>query len=178
MPVQRPVPSDRHAAISGRERTVIRGIDGELMEHHGHRRSRFRAQNYIRAIDLEIAGCCIRCKLAPDELRQGYPVPPTSAQEFVRRRHRTKASFERCYEIGDRSAPLAGMGDDGADRGECVFDTVVEFGQQSALLVLRLLALGYVNADSDDSVWVAFTAKGNETARLYPTQLATRTDDT
>jgi hypothetical protein len=55
---------------------------------------------------------------------------------------------------------------------------MVELGQQSALLFIHLFALGYVNADADDSVWVSFAAIGNETARLDPSLLATRANDT
>jgi len=55
---------------------------------------------------------------------------------------------------------------------------MIELGQQSTLLFLHPFALGYVNADADDSEWVSFAAKGKETARLDPTQLTTRTNDT
>ena len=104
-------------------------------------------------------------------------MPPTGAQQFVCRCHRANASIERRYEIGDRSAPLPRVGDDSADGRECVLDAMVELGQQSALLFLHPFALGYVNADADDSVRVSFAAIGNETARLDPSQLATRTND-
>src|SRR5262245_33856990 len=55
---------------------------------------------------------------------------------------------------------------------------MVELGQQSALLFLDPFALGYVNADAHDSVWAPFAVKGKETARLDPSQLASRTNDT
>ena len=74
--------------------------------------------------------------------------------------------------------PCRGVGDDSADGRECVLDAMVELGQQSALLFLHPFALGYVNADADNSVWVSSAAKGKETARLDPSQLATRTNDT
>ena len=72
--------------------------------------------------------------------------------------------------------PCPVLGDDSADSRECVLDAMVELGQQSALLFLHPFALGYVNADADDSVWVSSAAKGKETARLDPSQLATRTN--
>ena len=96
----------------------------------------------------------------------------------MRRCHRANASIERRYEIGDRSAPLLSVGDDSADGREGVLDTMVQFGQQSALLFLHAFALGYVNADADHSVGLTCTAEGDETARLDPSQLATRTNDT
>ena len=54
---------------------------------------------------------------------------------------------------------------------------MVELSKQSALLFLHPFAVGYVNADADDSVWVSTATKGKETARLDPSQLATRTND-
>ena len=55
---------------------------------------------------------------------------------------------------------------------------MVEFGQQSPLVFLHPFALGYVDANADDALWVSTAAKGNETARLDPSQLATRANDT
>ena len=55
---------------------------------------------------------------------------------------------------------------------------MVELGQQIALLFLHLFALGYINANADDSLWVSTAAKGNETARLDPSQLASGANDT
>ena len=99
-------------------------------------------------------------------------MPPTGAQQFVRRCHRANASIERRCEIGNGSAPLPGVGDDSADGGKCVLDAMVELGQQSALLFLHPFALGYVDADADDAVWLSFAIVGNETARLDPSHLA------
>src|SRR5215510_11145038 len=54
---------------------------------------------------------------------------------------------------------------------------MVELSQQSALLFLHPLALGYVNTDAHDSVWMSCTAEGKETACLHPSQLAVRSND-
>ena len=63
------------------------------------------------------------------------------------------------------------------DGRECILDAMVELGQQSDLLFLHPFALGYVNADADDSVRASFAIVGNETARLDPTHFATSTND-
>src|SRR6516225_10233608 len=73
LPVQPPVPSDQQTSLPGRERTVLCGVGGKLMEHHGDRLTRFRAQEGCGAFDVGIAVCGIRRKLAPDEIRQRYP---------------------------------------------------------------------------------------------------------
>src|SRR5215471_6266837 len=95
----------------------------------------------------------------------------------MRCRHRANASLKRIYETIDRSASPVGVGDDCADGRESVFDSMVEFGDQYALALLRALALGDVNADADDTVGVSFVVIANETARLDPSHLATRSND-
>ena len=55
---------------------------------------------------------------------------------------------------------------------------MIELGNQIALLFLHPFAVGYVNADADDSMRASFTAIGNETAGLDPTHLAISTNDT
>src|SRR5262245_51798244 len=169
------VPSDGHATLLCRERPVLCGVCGELMKYHGHRLTCLRLQQDVRAVDLGVAAGCVRCELAPDQLCQRHPLPPTRAQKFVRRCHRANASIERHDEISDRSAPLPGAGNNSTDGRECVLDAMVEFGQQSSLLLFHPFALGYVDADADDSVWKSSAAKRKKTARLHPTQLASGT---
>src|SRR5262245_14419779 len=172
------MPTDRHAPLVGRERAILCGVGGELMQHHGHRLTCLRLQNDFGAANLSVVAGGVRCKLAANEFCKRYPIPPAGAQQLVCCCHRANASIERRYEIGDRSAALPGVGNNSADGRERVLDAMVELGQQSALLFLHPLALGDVNADADDSVWVASAAKGKETARLDPSQLACRTRDT
>src|SRR5262245_61305857 len=100
------------------------------------------------------------------------------AQQFVCRGHGANASIERGYKIGHRSAPLPGVGNKSTNGRECVLDAMVELGQQGALLFLHSFALGYVNADADDSVRASRSVIRNETARLDPSHLATGTNDT
>src|SRR6476660_1528701 len=92
--------------------------------------------------------------------------------------HRPNTPVERSHEVAHGVACLQCLTGDGANRREHVLNAMVELGQQSALLFLDLFALGYVNADADDSVRASFAAKGKETARLDPSRLATTTNDT
>src|SRR5258705_10370159 len=102
------------------------------MEHHGDRLPSFRAQHHVTAVDLAIVACSVGCKQAPEEFRQRHALPSTGAQEFVRRRHRMEAPLKRLYEIGNRVAPMAGVGDDSSDGGECVLDAMVKLGVQAS----------------------------------------------
>ena len=55
---------------------------------------------------------------------------------------------------------------------------MVEFSNQLVLLLLHLLPLGYVDADTEHPLRVAVACVRDETARLDPTHLATSTCDT
>ena len=61
---------------------------------------------------------------------------------------------------------------------EHVFDAMVEFSNQLPLLFLDPFALGYIDADADDTMRSSFAVIGNETARLDPSHLATSANDT
>src|SRR5262245_50364737 len=95
-------------------------------------------------------------------------MPSMGAQQFVCRCHRANASIERRYEIGDRSAPLPGMGNNGADGRECVLDAMVELGGQSALLFVHPFALGDVDVHADQASCVTGLVILYRTARLDP----------
>jgi hypothetical protein len=55
---------------------------------------------------------------------------------------------------------------------------MVELGEQRALLFLCSFALTDVDADADYPQRTTFSSVGNETARLDPSELAVRTNDT
>src|SRR5262245_20018494 len=95
----------------------------------------------------------------------------------MRSRQRLYAANERGREIGKRTLRVLGLGDDSADGREHVLYAMVELRNKYALLFLHPFALGYVNADAHDAVWMFSAAKGNETAGLNPSQLATRTNN-
>ena len=125
--------------------------------------------------------CCrlhtVRVRV-PDEFPQRHPATDgelkSSCVDAIDRMRPSSAATKSLH----RAAGLHRVGGDCADGRERVLDAMVQLGQQSALLFLDPFALGYVNADADDSVRLSSVAKGNETARLDPSQLATRTNDT
>ena len=53
---------------------------------------------------------------------------------------------------------------------------MVEFSNQLPLLFLDPFALGYIDADADDTMRSSFAVIGNETARLDPSQFASAND--
>src|SRR5215470_11843467 len=89
----------------------------------------------------------------------------------MRCRHRVNASLKRAYEIGHRSAPLLGMGNDSGDGRNRVLDAMVELGIQKFLGLLSSLALGDVDADADDPLRARVTIVRNETTPFHPTNL-------
>src|SRR5262245_5093728 len=168
MTVQVPVPPDRHATVSSRERAVLGSVGGELMEYHGHRLTRLGLQQDARSADLGVVAGGVRCKLAPDELHQRHPMPPMGAQQFVCRCHRANASIERRYEIGDRSGPVPGVRDNRADGRERVLNAVVKFSIQDFAGLFGSLALGDVNVHADQASRVTGLVILYETAGLDP----------
>src|SRR6185295_11316664 len=130
VPVQSASPTDRHAALFGRQRAVLCRVGGELMKHHCHRLTRLRLQYDFGAVDLGIVAGGVRCEFAANELRQQNSLPPTGAQQLVRGCHRANAPLEGYYKIGYRPTPLAGVGNDSFDGRERVLDAMVKLGDQ------------------------------------------------
>src|SRR5262249_55687617 len=85
---------------------------------------------------------------------------------------------ERSHEIGKRTARDQRLGDNGADGCKHILYAMVEFRDKNALLFLDPFSLGYIYADTDDSMRMSITVVSNETARLDPTHLAAGTSDT
>src|SRR5262249_18543289 len=69
----------------------------------------------------------------------------------MRCRHRVNASLNCRGEVGDRSAPLAGVGNDSADGRKCVLDAMVKFSIQDFAGLLGSLALGNVDVHADQA---------------------------
>src|SRR5436190_18910118 len=90
------------------------------------------------------------------------------AQQLMRCCHRANPSLKCRTEISDRSAPLPGLGDDGTDGGEGVFDAMVELSIQDHSSLFGSLALGDIDVDADQTFCVAGLVILNETARLDP----------
>src|SRR5262249_34879446 len=86
--------------------------------------------------------------------------------------HRANASLKCRSEICDRSGPLPGMGDDGSDGCERIFDAVVEFGIQDFAGLLGSPALGDVDVHADYSLGAPLAIVQGEAARLDPSHLA------
>src|SRR5688572_10346934 len=93
-------------------------------------------------------------------------------------RQRLCPALERSREVWQRPMDSLSLSDDGDNSREYVLHTMVELRQQGALLFLHPFALGYVNADADDSVWALPASIDNEAARLDPSQLTTRPSET
>src|SRR5262245_56554403 len=89
--------------------------------------------------------------------------------------HRANAALERCDKIFDRSASFPGVGDDGADGGKCVLDTMVELGIQDRSGLLGSLAFGDIDVDADHASCVAGLVILHVTARLDPPDRSTGT---
>src|SRR5689334_11693896 len=89
-------------------------------------------------------------------------------QQFVCRCHRANTSVERHCEIGDRSVPLPGVGNDSSDGRERIFDAMIEFGIQDFAGLFGLLALGDVDVHADQASCVAGLIILDEATRLDP----------
>src|SRR5262245_17760479 len=150
--VQPPMPPDRHVALLGRERAVLCGVGGELMEHYCHCLTGFRAQYDLGAADSGIVVCGIGCKLVPNKLCQRYPLPATGAQKLLCCCHRANASVKRRYEIGHRSTTNCRLGDDGADGREGVLHAMLELRNQHALAFFSTFAFRYVDVDTNHAL--------------------------
>src|SRR5215831_12968912 len=133
------------------------------MEHHGHCLASFRTQHDFGAADFGIVAHGIRRELAPNELCQRYSLPQTGTQQLVRCCHRANPSLKRIYESADRSASLAGVGDDSANRRERILDSMVKFGIQDLVGVLASLALGDVDVDAGHPLWAPIPIVRDET---------------
>src|SRR5262245_3428221 len=120
------IPTNRHAPLFGRERTVLCGVGGELMEDHCHCLAGFGTQHDFRAVDIDVVECGIWRELALNKLGQGYPAPSTGAQQLLCCRHRADAPVESRHEIGDRSITTGSLGNNGTDGREGVLDPMVE----------------------------------------------------
>ncbi len=92
-------------------------------------------------------------------------------------RQRLDPAIECGHKVWQRSSSLLGLSDDGGNCGQRIFDAVVEFSNQQVLLLLHVLPLGYVDADTEHPLRVAVASVRDETARLDPTHLPTGTCD-
>src|SRR5690349_21388905 len=90
-------------------------------------------------------------------------------------RHRANAPLKCRSEISDRSAPLPGVGDDGSDGCERIFNAVVQFGIQYFAALLGSLALGDVDVHADQALRVSGLVILYEAARLDPADRSART---
>src|SRR5262245_35131454 len=84
--------------------------------------------------------------------------------------HRANASVECSYEIGHRSILDCSLGNNGADGGAGILDTMVELSSQYAVSLLCALALSHVDVDAYRSMSTVFIVR-NRTASLDPTDL-------
>ena len=91
-------------------------------------------------------------------------------------RQRLDPAIECGHKVWQRSSSLLGLSDDGGNCGQRIFDAVVEFSNQQMLLLLHLLPLGYVDADTEHPLRVAVACVRDETARLDPTLHASTID--
>src|SRR5262245_6262495 len=89
-------------------------------------------------------------------------------QQFVCRCHRANTSVERYCEIGDRSVPSSGLGDDSSDGRERIFDAMIEFGIQNFAGLFGSLALGDVDVHADQASCVTGLIVLDEATRLDP----------
>src|SRR5215469_7980502 len=86
----------------------------------------------------------------------------------MRCRHRVNASLNCRGEVGDRSAPSPGVGNNSADGRKCVLDAMVKFSIQDFAGLFGSLALGHVDLHADHASCVAGLVILYETARLDP----------
>src|SRR5262245_51777767 len=171
------MPPDRNVALLGRERAVLCGVGGELMEHYCHCLTGFRAQYDLGATDSGIVVCGIGCKLVLNKLCQRYPLPATGAQKLLCCCHRANASVKRRYEIGHRSTTNRRLGNDGADGREGVLDAMVELRNQHALAFFSTFAFRYVDVDTNHALRTPVFIIRNRTASLDPSNLAVGEDN-
>jgi hypothetical protein len=83
-----------------------------------------------------------------------------------------KPPLERYYEIGNRLAPLAGVGDDSSDGGECVLDAMVKLGVQASSRVLSALALGHIVDESKEVLRATCRISQQRDMLVYPYDVA------
>src|SRR5262249_23862945 len=169
----RPLPKpDRHAATLGAELAVLCGIGGKLMENNCYHLTRLRLQDDFGTVDLSVSARRIGRQLLSDKLCHRDALPSPGTQQLVCPCHRLNAAFERRREIGHRAARIQRVRNYSADGCERIFDAMVEFGVQRALMLFCTFAFSHVDVDASHSLRASIFTIRNRTASLDPSDLS------
>src|SRR5262245_47324101 len=92
-------------------------------------------------------------------------------------RQRLYAIVEPGHERRQRAIRFRCLDDDSADRCKHVLDAVVELSKQRTLMLLRSFAVGDIDVNANDALRTAIAVVRHEVARLDPSNLAARTNN-
>ena len=126
---------------------MLCGIGRQLVKDRCHCLSGFWFQCYARTTD--VIGLVVGREFPLNDFRQRYAMPVTPAQQFMRRRQRLYAAAYPSHEVIWRTTSFLRLADNSADRCKHIFNTVVEFGIQCALMFLSSFAFCDVDVDAD-----------------------------
>ena len=166
------LPSEANSSRFRRQRAVLGGIGGELVQRQRQPLRGRRLQRNIRPLDDDLVSGAIGRKLLADQRGEVGAIPARIGQQRMGARQRFDAAFNRRNVIVDALCPC--QPDDRLNDSERIAGPVIDFARQQILPLFGLLAIGHVDGHAADAHDPAGRIDARRRGAGAPARLAVR----